>query len=90
MGFSHHLVIFFVIAVIALILRFIQIRLMIRVDIYLFVFGPLVAFGILFLLLGLIDVNRGLFLDVGKFMFLYGAVGFGCGFGVAQVLGGRF
>ncbi|WP_279401823.1 hypothetical protein [Piscibacillus salipiscarius] len=61
MGILHHLVIFFVIAVIALILRFVQIRLMVRVDIYLFVFVPLAAFGILFLLLGLLDVNRELF-----------------------------
>ncbi|SEQ81286.1 hypothetical protein [Piscibacillus halophilus] len=90
MGFLHHLVIFFVIAVIAFILRFVQIRLMIRVDIYLFVFGPLIAFGFLFLFFGLIDLNRALFLDIGKLMFLYGAVGFGCGFGATRALGGRF
>ncbi|RPF53357.1 hypothetical protein [Aquisalibacillus elongatus] len=90
MGFSHHLVVFFVIAVISVVLRFVQIRAAIRVDLYIFVFGPLIAFGFLFLLLGLLDVNRGLFLDIGKFMFLYGAVGAGCGFGATRVLSGRF
>ncbi|TFB22814.1 hypothetical protein E3U55_06140 [Filobacillus milosensis] len=90
MDFSHQLVIFFVIAVIAFVLRFVQIKTMARVDLYIFVFGPLLVFGLIFLIFGMIDFKRELFLDIGKWMFLYGVVGAGCGYGSTRVLGGRF
>jgi len=90
MSFSEHIIIFLVVAVLTLVLRFVQLQSMTRIDIYLFVFGPLLimSFGMLFF--ALIDFNRGLFYNIGKYFFIYSVIGIIAGFVWQRVLLRRF
>ncbi|GEL77867.1 hypothetical protein [Tenuibacillus multivorans] len=89
MGFTHHLVIFFVIAVTTLVLRFMQLKMMIRVDLYIFVFGPLLAFSLIFVFFAMINFMRDIFWDIGPIMFMYAVTGVAFGYAWSRYLNGR-
>ncbi|MDQ0352220.1 hypothetical protein J2R98_002054 [Alkalibacillus filiformis] len=80
MGFQHYFILLLVTALLALILRVVQVRSFTRIEIYIFVFGPLLAMSVIMLFFALVDLNRDVFFPVGQVMAIYSAIGLGAGY----------
>ncbi|WP_017184891.1 hypothetical protein [Alkalibacillus haloalkaliphilus] len=80
MGFQHYFILLLVTALLALILRVVQVRSFTRIEIYIFVFGPLLAMSVIMLFFALVDLNREVFFPVGQIMAIYSAIGLGVGY----------
>lgn len=75
MGISEHLVLIFVVFVMTLVLRYVQLQSFTRIEIYIFVFMPVLILAVCMLFFALIDFKRELFWNIGKLLFFYAAIG---------------
>ncbi|GAA0451112.1 hypothetical protein [Alkalibacillus silvisoli] len=80
MGFLHYFILLIVTVLLALILRVVQVRSYTRIEIYVFVFGPLLVMSVIMLFLALVDLNRPVFFSIGQVMAIYSAIGLGVGY----------
>ncbi|WP_188208147.1 hypothetical protein [Alkalibacillus aidingensis] len=86
MSFAHHFVLLIVTIGLALILRVVQLRSFTKIDLYIFVFGPLLIMSVIMLFFALMDVNRMVFIDIGRTMAIHTTFGLLSGYFFNQVI----
>ncbi|MBR7553976.1 hypothetical protein ACFFJI_04195 [Allobacillus sp. GCM10007491] len=75
MTFLHYAIVFIIILIFTGILRFLQLQNQIWVELYVFVFAPLMVLSLLCLLLVFIQIKAAVFLEIGRFLFIYSILG---------------
>lgn len=86
MSFSHYFIIFLVLVIFTGYLRFIQLRLRMWFELYLFIFAPLVLISIFFLVIGLLFANQLVLIEVGRFLLIFSSLGFVLGYGWRMIM----
>ncbi|PKR77681.1 hypothetical protein CEY16_07040 [Halalkalibacillus sediminis] len=79
MSFGQHVVLLFIVLVLTGVLRVIQLKSFTRIDIFLWVFGPLLVLSFIMIFFALIDLKRTVFWDIGLNLFIYASIGIGGG-----------